>query len=377
MRIVLLHSRYLSGELSGENRVVADEAELLREGGHEVTTFTPQARLEVGPFRMARNAVWSSAAVAQVQRLLTEFRPDVVHVHSLFPALSPAVLRTSAPIVMTLHNARLLCLPATFLRDARACESCIGKIPWRGVVHGCYRASRPASATLAASLTLHRALRTFDRVALFLAVSEFVRAKHVEAGFDAHRIRVKPNFVPPAKRRVGSGGSFLVIGRLTREKGVDILLSGWGDAPLEVVGEGDERRALEDTAPGGVRFRGAVPASSIPDLLVNARALLIPSRSEGLPRIVVEAFAAGIPVVGSRVGGLPELVEHGVNGLLVDVDDVEGWREAVARLGDDELSTRLGMGAFATWERRHSPQAGLANLEAAYTDAIRLCRDGL
>jgi glycosyltransferase involved in cell wall biosynthesis len=376
VRIALLHSRYLSGDVSGENRVVADEAALLEAAGHDVATFTPSARIEAGSLALGRDAIWSATALKHVRRLIEEFRPHVVHVHSLYPALSPAVLRTRVPVVMTLHNARLLCLPATLLRDGKQCEVCIGKVPWRGVLHACYRGSRPASAAIAASLTMHRAARTFDRVALFLAVSEFVRAKHVAAGFDPDRIRVKPNFVPPAKRREGPGGSFVVVGRLTSEKGIDALLRSWGKAPLEIVGDGEERQALAQIAPQSVRFRGAVAASEVPDLLASARALLIPSRSEGLPRVVIEAFAAGVPVIASRVGGLPELVEHGVNGLLVDLGDDDAWRAAVERLADDAETIRLGRGALSTWQRCHSPESGLAQLELGYADAIRLGRAG-
>jgi glycosyltransferase involved in cell wall biosynthesis len=129
---------------------------------------------------------------------------------------------------------------------------------------------------------------------------------------------------------------------------------------------------LERIAPPSVRFRGAIDAGSVPELLAGARALIIPSRSEGLPRVVIEAFAAGVPVVASRVGGLPELVEHDVNGLLVDLDDQEGWRAASAQLGDDRESLRLGDGAFATWQERFTPELGLSHLECAYTDAMRL-----
>ena len=371
MRIAILHSRYSSGDLSGENRVVADESALLRAAGHDVVTYTPTARIDAGSLALARDAVWSTAHVARVRRLLGDFSPDVLHVHSLYPALSPAVLRVPAPIVMTLHNARLLCLPATLLRDAKPCEECVGKLPWRGVAYACYRDSRPASAALATSLTLHRALRTFDRVRIFLAVSDFVRAKHIEGGMDAGRVRVKPNFVPPVPRRDGPGDYYAAVGRLTREKGIETLLRAWGSAPLEIVGDGEEREGLERIAGPSIRFRGPVAATEVPEILRGARALLVPSRSEGLPRIVVEAFAAGVPVVASRVGGLPELVEHGVNGLLVEVDDVAGWRSAVEQLDDNGESMRLGDGAYARWKERHSPEIGLALLESAYADAIR------
>jgi glycosyltransferase involved in cell wall biosynthesis len=370
MRIAVVHSWYLSGDVSGENRVVVEEASLLEKAGHDVVTFTPSARVDDGPLALARDAIWSAQSVQEVHRLVDDFRPEVLHVHSLYPALSPAILRGPLPIVMTLHNARLLCLPATLLRDGRLCELCVGRTPWRGVAYRCYRDSRPASAALAASLVLHRSLRTFDRVDLFLAVSAYVREKHVQGGFEPGRIRVRPNFVQPGVRRVGPGGPFVVLGRLTREKGVDTLLRGWGEAPLEIVGDGAERALLERMAPPSVRFRDAIPAGEVPSLLAKARALLIPSRSESLPRVVVEAFAAGVPVVASRVGGLPELVEDGANGLLVDAEDTAGWRAAVDLLLDDSQSSRLGAGAFATWEARHSPATGLAELERAYADAI-------
>jgi glycosyltransferase involved in cell wall biosynthesis len=285
--------------------------------------------------------------------------------------LSPAVLRTAAaPVVVTLHNYRLLCLPATFLREGRACEDCLGRLPWPGVVHRCYRGSAAGSASLAASLGVHRRAGTFRRVSAFLAVSEFVRDKHLEAGMDAARIRVKPNFVAPLPRREGPGGDFLYLGRLSSEKGLDRLVGQWADMPgrLVVVGDGPERARLEAAAPGSVEFRGAVPPDQVGGYLARARALVLPSICyEGAPRTVVEAYAAGVPVIANRHGALPSVVADGVTGLLVDPAGPGGWRDALAVLGDDAASVRLGEGAFAAWQSRYSPEQGLADLEAAYT----------
>src|SRR2546430_15861598 len=120
---------------------------------------------------------------------------------------------------MTLHNYRLLCLPATFLRKDGVCEACLGRVPWRGVVHRCYRGSTLASATLATSIALHRAARSFESVRLFLAVSEFVRDKHVEAGLPTERVRGEPGVALGAPRRGGPGGDFLSRRPLATEKG--------------------------------------------------------------------------------------------------------------------------------------------------------------
>ena len=201
MRILVLHSRYLSGSLSGENRVVDDEIELLRRAGHDVFSWTPSVP-EEQPWQTATNAIWSRKEASNVRRLIARNEPEVVHVHNLFPRLSPSVIGAAAttgiPVLVTLHNFRLMCLPATFLRDGRLCEACAGHVPWRGVAHGCYRDSRPASAALASSLTLHRATQTFGKVTLFLAVSDFVRRKHVQYGFDSGRIRVKTQLLVAA-----------------------------------------------------------------------------------------------------------------------------------------------------------------------------------
>ena len=373
MRVLVLHSRYLSGTSSGENRVVEDEVELLRSAGHEVRLWAPSPDDPgaASRLRLGARAVWSPSAVREVGRLASELRPDIVHVHNLYPMLSPAVLRTAAaPVVVTLHNYRLLCLPATFLRDDRACEDCLGRLPWRGVVHRCYRGSAAGSAALAASLGVHRRAGTFRHVAAFLAVSEFVRDKHVEAGMDAARIRVKPNFVAPMPRREGPGGDFLYLGRLSSEKGLDRLVGLWRDVPgrLVVVGDGPDRARLEAAAPETVEFRGAVPPGQVGGYLARARALVLPSICyEGAPRTVVEAYAAGVPVIANRNGALPSVVAEGVTGLLVDPADPAGWRGALVRLGDDPTSVRLGEGAFAAWRNRYSPEQGLADLEAAYT----------
>jgi glycosyltransferase involved in cell wall biosynthesis len=378
----MLHSRYATGTSSGENRVVDDEAALLREHGHDVHLWAPTPVDAGGTARaaLALRAAWSRRATAHVRQIAAEFRPDVIHAHNLFPMLSPSVLRTAAaPVVVTLHNYRLLCLPATFLRDGSTCESCLGRTPWRGVVHRCYRDSVAGSAALATSLTVHRGIGTFDRVAAFLAVSDFVRAKHIEAGFSPDRIRVKPNFVSPLPQRRGAGEDFLFLGRLSPEKGLDRLIGVWHDVParLVVVGDGPERARLQAAAPETVEFRGAVAPDQVAGYLERARALVLPSICyEGAPRTVVEAFAAGVPVIANRKGALPTIVVDGATGLLVDPNRPADWSRAVTALLDDGTSRALGEAAHREWQTRYSPERGIEDLEAAYAAVASPARPG-
>lgn len=376
--MLILHSRYLSGEVSGENRIVEDEARLLHEAGHDVRTWTPAPPdVGLGTVRTGTRAIWSRHAAAEVRRLVREQRSEIVHCHNLFPSLSPTVITAAsaegAAVVMTLHNYRLLCLPATFLRDGRTCEDCLGRLPWRGVIHACYRDSRLGSGALAGSLAVHRAVRTFARVRLFLAVSRFVRDKYVQAGFPKDRVAVRPSFVGAAPRRDGPGDFFLFLGRLSPEKGLGTLLAAWSRSPerLVVVGDGPQRALLRD-APPSVEYRGRLPAAEISSLLTRTRALLLPSLSyEGAPRVVLEAYAAGVPVVGSRLGGIQQLVEEGESGILVHPMDVAGWVAAVGRLTDDTESERMGERAWQLWRDHYSPGRGLNSLEAAYGAALR------
>jgi glycosyltransferase involved in cell wall biosynthesis len=374
MKVLVLHSRYSSGAISGENRVVDDEVGLLREAGHQVKLWSPEPKTDSWRAQavQAAHTVWGRRAVRTVSHLIGGFRPDIAHAHNLFPALSPAVLRLSIPTVVTLHNYRLLCLPAVFLRGGMTCEDCIGRLPWRGVIHRCYRDSALGSATLATSLAVHRRAGTFDHVGAYLAVSEFVRAKHIEAGWDPERIIVKPNFVRPLPRRTEPGGYFLFLGRLSPEKGLDRLVSIWGDVPakLLIVGDGEERSRLQHLARGDVELRGSVDPSQIGELLSGARALMLPSICyEGAPRTVVEAFAAGVPVIANRLGALPGIVDE-QSGRLVAPSDPGGWVGAARALLNDDLSVALGAGAYRTWQNRFSSERAILDLEAAYSSVI-------
>jgi len=378
MRVLILHSRYRSGAVSGENRVVEDEATLLRDGGHDVRVWDPSPK--VGGLRMLKTAVesiWSHAATSELRALVRSTRADIIHCHNLFPTLSPAVLRVGASegaaTVVTLHNYRLLCLPGNFLRNDQPCEDCLGRLPWPGVVHCCYHNSFLGSATMASSLTLHRQAHTFAGVQLFLAVSEFVRQKHIDAGWPPERVALKQNFAWPAPGHGSPGDYFLYMGRLSPEKGLSRLLRVWEQIPakLVVAGTGPLEDELRSVAPPQVEFRGFLPPQDLQPVLARARAVVLPSICyEAQPRSVLEAYATAVPVIAHRLGGLPEVVSDGETGLLVDPGHDDGWVNAAHRLLDDREVERMGAAAYRRWQDDHSPERALRFLEAAYGRAL-------
>ena len=379
MRILILHSRYRTGPASGENRVVDDETELLRRNGHDVDLFVP----EIGTpgirelASVAMGTIWSRRSVAEVGRRIDRWKPDLIHCHNLFPALSPAVIRAArdVPVVVTLHNYRFMCLPSTLYRDGHVCEDCLGRAPWPGVVHRCYQGTSSASAVLATSLVLHRMIDTFRHVDRYIAISDFVLRKHVEAGFPAGCLTVKRHFALPVETaREGPGEHFVFLGRLVPEKGLETLIQAWPGIthPLIVLGDGPEAARLRDVAPPNVSFRGTVEPQEVTAVLRDARAVLVPSRwHEAAGRVVVEAYAAGLPVVVASAGALPEIVEDGINGFVVPPRDARAWRSAVMRLGDDSEAQRLGSAAAQTWADRYTPAHGLRDLEHIYRSVLR------
>ncbi len=386
MRIAMLHNRYRTGQPSGENTVVAQTVDLLRNSGHELDLYVRNSDdiAEMGrrdrallPFR----SVWSFSAERDLTLLLKEQRPDVVHVHNTFPLFSASVLRAAyrlgLPVVATLHNFRLMCANAVLQRDGRPCESCVGKLPWYGVMHGCYRESRVQTLPLATSIGVHNTLRTWQRyVTTFVAPSEFVRERYVAGGFDPDQIVVKPHAVPHSgAARSGAGQTVVFLGRLVEDKGLADLLEAWDSSlgKLVVVGDGPLRGEAEARAhrDPSVQVLGQLPWAECMEVLRSARAVVVPARSyEAFGLVVVEAFAHGVPVVATRLGALEELVDDGETGALVEPGDPEALRKALTLVTDPVTSVAFGERARQVYLDRFTPEHDRAATERIYTDAI-------
>lgn len=378
-RVLLVHNAYQ--QRGGEDSVVDAELALLRDGGHAVETCF-RHNDEVGAMSkpaLLANTLWSRRTVDEIGALAERFRPDVIHVHNTHPLVSPSVFWAAAklrvPVVQTLHNFRLLCPQGMLLRDERVCEDCLGHVPWRGVWHRCYRRSAVQSAVVAATVTLHRGAGTWQRkVSRYIALNRFCRDKFVQGGLPAERMRIKPNFVDvPAPEPGGPRSGGLFVGRLSTEKGVGVLaraLAASPDVTLSVVGAGE----LEGELRAVVRERmlGFLPLPRILALMQRASWLVVPSIwYENFPRTIVEAYACGLPVIASRLGALPELVEDGRTGLLFEPGSADDLARKLqwAHSHPDEMK-RMGDAARARYETMYTPERNLAMLNEIYADAI-------
>lgn len=380
MRVLVVHNLYRSAAPSGENQLVRAEIGLLRDGGVDVVeqladSDTIPTGLR-GVVSAAPGPVYSPAGVRRFTRLLDQTSPDVVHVHNVYPLISPWVVRVAhrrgVPVVHTVHNYRHACVNGLHLRDGRVCTDCVGtRLGLPAVQHGCYRDSRLQTVPMAIGQVVHRPTWR-DHVARFLALTPFMRDRLVEDGIAADRITVRPTWVPDPGYAGPPGQDVLYVGRLDSAKGIDRLLEAWslGGAHsgrrLVIVGDGPLAHLVEDarrTDPS-VEWLGQVPPTRVAEAMAEAAYVVVPSRFfEGYPLVLAEAFGRGRPVLTVSGGSVGTIVGPG-NGWVAS-PTAEAVADALKSITDGDVR-RLSAGARTSYEQDNSPARGLASLLAVY-----------
>ncbi|GGT16332.1 glycosyltransferase [Streptomyces purpureus] len=391
MRVLVVHNRYASAQPSGENKVVDQEVGLLREAGHRVEVFERRsddiaARSLFGKAAVPLLVPWNPGVRVELAARLRAGRPDVVHVHNVFPLLSPAVLAACAdagvPAVATLHNYTQVCPPGTLRRDGRPCTDCVGSAPLPAVRHGCYRGSRLATVPLAVSLSVNRR-RWWSGVERFFCISAAQREVLVRSGMPPERLAVKHNFVPdPGTYRAGAGEHLLYLGRLAEAKGVRLLMAAWDEiaaeggvgVPLVVAGAGPLEREVAAWAADrdDVRYVGLYDPAQCRQAVARSVAVVAPSTwLEAFGLVVVEAMAAGVPAVAAGHGAFVELVEDGVTGLLHRPGDAASLASCIRGIAAGRARNQeMGQAARRRYEQGFSPAVGLERLVEGYRAAI-------
>jgi glycosyltransferase involved in cell wall biosynthesis len=380
VRVLIAHSFYrLPG---GEDRYVGQQVELLGRS-HEVELLAARNNdLEPGAATTAR-MIRSRSREAEVERTIRRFRPDVVHLHNPYPSLGPSVHRAAAklrvPLVATVHNYRLRCPNGYQFTEGSACRRCEGGIYANAVIHECFP-SRSQAAAYAAALWIHRFVYRLERtIALFLAPSAFAAAQLGRWGIERERIRLVRNFTDLAPAASAPpGGPGLSLGRLSPEKGLDVLIRALrlaGDPPFVMLGDGPDRPRLERLAKElelrRITFGGRASPGEVRATLERARFVAFPSLwHENAPLAALEALAMGRPLVVSSMGGLPELAA-GDRGIVVRAGDAEATASAIRSLhADDDRCTRAGQAALAFALAELGASNHAAALEAAYGSVL-------
>lgn len=376
----VLHVNKFMYRRGGAESYMLDVAALQRAAGHDVQvwgmqhpndppdlpladTFAPYVELEPAPpgalakARAGARMIWSPASARGLGEALDRFRPDVVHAHNIYHQLSPSILRAcrirGVPVVMTLHDYKLACPSYQLLDHGNLCDACVMSGPWQAAVRRCKDGSASASALLAVESTLHRVTRAYDSVGVFISPSEFLAGVLSRAGLHEGRVRVVNHFVETDVDGTGATSvsdwvgartaapSIVFAGRLSREKGIDVLLEAMHEIPetvtLHVAGSGPEEKWVRELtarfAPGRVVLHGRVSKGEVQRLVGSAVASIVPSRwHENQPMTILEAFGLSTPVVSTNLGGMPELVRDGQEGRVVPAEDPSALARAVTDL---------------------------------------------
>jgi glycosyltransferase involved in cell wall biosynthesis len=405
--VKILHVNKFLYRRGGAESYMLDLAGLQRAAGHDVEFFAMRhpdnlpatfhdlfpthVEFETAPptlgakSRAAGRLLWSTSAARGMAEVLRRFRPDVVHLHNVYHQLSPSILRSArragAPMVMTLHDYKLVCPTYRLLDRHGLCEACIPHRFWNPTLRRCNRGSLSASALNGVEMTLHTLLGAYDPVHRFICPSRFLEGKMRAGRVDPRRLRWVPNYVDATATspKATPGGDVVSVGRLSDEKGVDVLIEAIARAPglrADILGDGPARPELERLAAAlgvqdRVTFHGRVSAEDVHDGLRAASVVAVPSRwYENMPITVLEAFAVGVPVVASGLGGLPELIDDGGDGILVPPDEPGVLAEALTSLtADPSRAFEMGKAARVKVVDRHAPESHLERIHAVYAEA--------
>ena len=387
MRILQLHNDHAT--FGGALEVLTNEGELLREQGHDVDTYLMPAAdtLQLSKVRASAKAIWNREVAGIVADRIRAFRPDVVHVHTPFPLMSPSVFRAAAklrvPCVATVHSYRYSCIAATCHRDGAICEACVGtvlKLP--GVIHRCYHDSVGASGALTAGLVLHRTIGTFRDVNRFITLTEFAKQLLVRDGIAAAHVTVKPNFVPDpggGHAREPAQPYVAFVGRLVDVKGVQTMLDAWSAGipglTLRIAGDGPLRGLVEERAgaDASIEYLGWLEEHEVTELMAKASCVLVPSEwyEAGVPLVVLHSLAVGTPVVVSDLENICADVLRDGTGASFATGDAAALADTLRSvLTDAEGWARRRSAARTAYEERYTPTANAAALLAIYRQVV-------
>ncbi|UFP95422.1 glycosyltransferase family 4 protein [Gloeobacter morelensis] len=387
----------------GSDRYFFSLAELLEKRGHRVIPFAarhsenletrwadhfPEAVNFTNPsLRDLSRFVHSRSAAAAMHRLLEAHRPEIAHLHIYYGQLSTAILgplrRARVPVVQTLHEYRLVCPVSTLLsNDGKLCQACNGKDYWRAVAGRCNRGSFARSLLSATEAYFARLIGgVIDRIDRFITVSHFQRRKLAELGVPAEKMTTVHNFVDVSDIALNSrsGGYFLYFGRLERLKGIFTLIEAAAplvDIPLLIVGDGEARVEAEQLVSARglshIRILGPKRGQELQDLIKGSLCCILPAQwYENCPMAILEAYAFCRPVLGTTIGGIPELIDDGVDGWLFPPGAVEALREKLVYMADDpERAAGMGLAGRRKIEERFSQDRHYEQIMAIYSKLL-------
>jgi glycosyltransferase involved in cell wall biosynthesis len=383
MIIAQIHNQYLNK--GGEDVVLEREHDLLKSAGHTVLQYFVSNKEVTGLTGKVKTALLMPFSKEQKNKLLAFLKkeqPEVVHVHNFLPVLTPAVFyachELQIPVVLTLHNFRLLCINGLLYRDGKICEKCISKkLPFPGIQHGCYQSSSIKSIFPAITNGIHNYKGTWNsKVDKFIFLTEFSKSVFDRSALNLPKGKttIKPNFVEDRGYELEKDDYYLFVGRLSEEKGLPVLLETFkaNGKKLIIAGEGPLEgsiRELSKTHPN-ISAKGFITQEELKPLFKKAKAFIFPSAwYEGFGLVLIEAFSYGTPVISSNIGNPNALVMKGHNGFTFEAENSTSLKEVIETF-EKEDTLELSKNARQTFEEHYSAEKNLNMLMNIYKDVI-------
>lgn len=383
MKILLVHNNY--GKYSGEEAVVDKMASMFREHGHEVCFYrltTERSRESLsGKIKGFLCGIYSPTGVKGLREILEREKPDIVNVHNLYPFISPAALfeckKANVPVVMTVHNFRLICPTGLFMRNGKPCEVCLQKRnEWSCVRYNCEHSYFKSVGYTLRNVYARWTGAYKDNVSTFACITEFQRKKLIEAGFDKDKIVVIPNSIDaPLKYETTFGSYVAYIGRLSYEKGYDLLVEVARKHPkIQFCFAGAKREDTNITFPENVQLMGYLKRNDLECFIKNARFVVMPSRCyEGFPMAILEAAQFGKPCIGPDHGGFTEIIGQGelAIGRLFEPNNLNDLEKQILALWHQPLlAEELGQKAFEKLRKEYSSEVVYGKWDDIFTKII-------
>ncbi len=385
MKILFVHNFYSNASPSGENICVNDEISFLKSKGFDVEIF------KIDTDKVLKNRLFAYVIafffsginpyqIFKFIKKIYDFKPDIVHIHNTFPFISSAVIwfiPKKIKVIQTLHNYRITCASGTLLKNKKLHTSCVeGQNPLSCLKHNCYKNNFFATLPIALSNFLHRSFNTWNRVDKFIVLSNFQKSMMSKWGIEEEKIFVKPNFLrikSSAKTFNAQGNSIVFVGRLSEEKGINLLKKSWikynqdnNDIHLKIIGDGPlltEVNSLPNTS-----IYGSLDREKVINEISKSKFLIMPSIChETFGLSIAESFSQGTPVIASNINPLNEIVKDSINGYLFDFNDSDDLykilKTKIIRNSDYQILSR---NALLDFNNKFTSEVHFTNIKKIY-----------
>ena len=390
MKILAIHNYHRKGSASGDDQVFKNETALLEQNNNCVIRYSVcndefDSDSPIEKVKSTFGMVWSFKNYRNIQKLIDEEKPEIVHVHTFFPLLSPSILyaakRKGCKVIATLHDTRFICPCATSLRSNQLCNECGDGYYFRMCKYKCFKNSRLQSFIVACVFKYHRIRRTFyDQIDRYICLNDNQIRLLESIGFDEKKIDKKYNFVPdpsvalPKTLPAGLPDRYVVFyGRIGEEKGIRVLMKIWDklpEIPLVVMGTGPLEQEFSEWASEheNVHFLGYTQHERCLAIVKNSEFVVFPSIwYEGCSMVEIETESLGKGIIATDLGFSAEAIQNGFNGYKIKLNDVNGFAEKIKKLWNDpDQCLKIGNNARVDYQSKYLPEISYQELCRIY-----------